>query len=230
MKLKPQVTWYSEECLSREKHLQKVKKMKSLVFVPILMSVASANMLNSYLLNVLTQGMDPLTRSFMKSTIGTELLDMDSGSSGSGNSNSMGGMDSMLGGMSNWIRPSLFGLPPFGSPYGGGGYSPIQPSFTSSNIITPSARNPAKGYNPYNPAPFSSTSSSSSSSSSSSLSSPAATVPSTSVSSPTNVAPTLTSFSTGNAGGSPYLAMMSRRNNFFQRFMMFSLLDMMEFF
>ena len=199
--------------------------------------------MNSIMLNVLTQGMDPITRAVMKSTLGPELLDMDGGTGGGGTGSSYGmggaggagGMEGLMGGISNYIIQSMFSPPQWSPAPSAVNPPPVsQPTFTTTNIVAPSAKNPSKGLNlvnPYNAAPFAV----SPSSVSSSMLSPAAPMPaptsstSTSISSPANTALSQTSFSRGTMG----LGMSNpapRRTSFFRQYMMMRFMQMMDFF
>ncbi|KAK3741369.1 hypothetical protein RRG08_034414 [Elysia crispata] len=176
--------------------------------------------------------MDPISRSIMKSTLGPELFDMDSSSGTSGNTNSYG-TEGIMGGISNYLVQSMLKPPQWGpSP----GFLPPLPTFKSTNIVTPSAKNPSKGtnvVNPYNSAPFAV----SPRRSSDSVVSPAAPLPigqpTPSAPSPANPSPgpAQTSFSSGTRGLAPFSSMRTtRRSSFFERFMMMRLMEMMEIF
>ncbi|RUS78190.1 hypothetical protein EGW08_014049, partial [Elysia chlorotica] len=217
--------------------------MQPLVLLPILVSMASANsIMNNILLNVLTQGMDPISRSFMKSTLGTELFDMDPSSGGSGGGVPYG-MEGLVNGISNQIAQSMFKPPQWGP---NSGYNPSTPTFATTNIVTPSANKPpptnkgANFVNPYNSAPFAV----SPRSSSRNVMSPAAPLPIgptppsvTSLANPTPTpgpsGPAQISFSSGTNGlvapNSGMSTAPTRRANFFETFMMMRMMQMMDF-
>ncbi|GFS07669.1 hypothetical protein ElyMa_004738500 [Elysia marginata] len=173
--------------------------------------------------------MDPISRTIWKSSLGPEFFEGDSSSSGSG-----GGANYGMEAISNYIVQSMFKPQPYDPRPA---FSHSQPTFTSSNVVTPSAVDPSKDtsnlVNPYNSAPFAA----SPPTSANSVVSPAAPMPTgltpTSASSPPNTdsGPDQISFSSGTSASVPFSPMRTtRRNDFFQTFMMMRMLEMMEFF
>ncbi|XP_005089852.1 U1 small nuclear ribonucleoprotein C isoform X1 [Aplysia californica] len=96
--------------------------MEYLILLCLCFSASSANILNRYLMDMATQGMDPTTKAIFRTTVGADMLDMDGGGGGSrygGGYNPMGGFGDMGG-----MPPSyMYGMSP---PTGAMGTLPLE--------------------------------------------------------------------------------------------------------